>query len=82
MADKAQDLLPAAIITTLADIQKEVGELMITAEAERSALRELFPQFEDKFARHLESPKTQHAKHQYERKTHALLEIARKLSKI
>jgi hypothetical protein len=78
MADKTVNQLLAEVI---ADIEKELGELVVVTTAQNQALRDLVPDFESHFDKHLQGERCQKLKREYEHRIHVFLEAAQKLSK-
>ena len=81
MADRTPSQSAAEILRLVADIQKDLGELIGVTTAERAALRDLLPDFESRFVEHLGDKKSLQIKHEYEHKIRVLLEAADRMSK-
>lgn len=76
---KAQREANAAILTMYADLLKEIGELSVLTMAQHSALLELLPTFQDKYAVHRASERTRLVEQQYEKRVRDLLEQSQRL---
>jgi hypothetical protein len=77
MTDKTLNQLHAEI---LADIEKELGELSVVTTAQNEALRDLVPDFETHFEKHLQGERCQRLKREYEHRIRVFLEASQKLS--
>lgn len=81
MADKTPNQHIGAIYTIVADTQKEFADLSIAMIALQSALRDLIPELEARYAAHMGDAKVREAKSEFERKIHVLRELARQMPK-
>ena len=70
----------ATLLLEFANIQKQIGELTMNAEAQREALNRLLPGFASEFSNAMESPNIRQIRQEYEHRVSVLLEAHRKIS--
>jgi hypothetical protein len=73
--------LLSKVVTLIADTRKDLGDLTLSVTAQRLALCELFPTFEARYTRILQSdPEISRVRGENEQKILALLAASEKLS--
>jgi hypothetical protein len=81
MPERTPSQNAAEILRMVADIQKDIGELSIAMMAQHSTLRDLFPDFESRYASKEKDAAILRVKNEYEHKIRVLLEAADRMSK-
>jgi predicted transcriptional regulator len=76
---KTAKTLNVEILNLLADIEKDIGELSIAMIAQHSALCELLPDFESRYASKMANARVLHVKRAYEHRIRVLRERASQL---
>lgn len=81
MADNPFRQNAIELLQSVADIQKDLGELNVAILAQHLALNDLLPEFENRYVEHLVDARTLQRKLEYEHRIRILLERADQMSK-